>query len=136
MKKIISLLLLFSLIGCHSEQKSKLYIFVSQTCGECLKLKENFLPKIEDEQVEIVLLDVDLQENVEIYNEVLDRLENIDRSLYNQKITPFIYLENKFGALGYHEVMDEAYLQLIHDAMNNNEYAFIPSGVYLEKEDK
>lgn len=133
MKKWISLLLVLLLIGCKSQNKPKLYVFVNKTCGECQQLEKNFLPQVNDENLEIILLDMDDKENVEQYEEALSSLENIDSSLYDQPITPFIYFENEFGAVGYHEVMDEVYLQLIDEALHQKEFSFIPSGVWIVK---
>lgn len=130
MKKWISLLFVFLLCSCSLKKEPKIYIFYSQTCPSCEVLKTSFIPQIPN-SIKVELLDID--ENELFYNEVLNRLENIDKSLYSQPMTPFIYFESKFAAVGYEKIMDEIYLQLIDESLNNQEYSIVPSGVWVEK---
>ena len=131
LKKILSLILLFTLCGCNQEQP-KIYIFYHQTCGSCRAMQEYFIPQIPKE-IEVILLDIDNEENIDYYHQVLDRFEDIDQSLYEQVMTPFLYYEGKFCAIGYERVMDEVYIQLINESLNHQKYTIIPSGVWIEK---
>lgn len=121
------------LCACQNQPKSnKLHVFYSSTCASCKDLENNFLPLVSSE-VEIVLYDIDDENHQELYKSYLQTLDNIDLSLLENPITPFIYMENGFGAIGYEKVMDDIYLELIEKTVQNQTYTTVSSGVWISK---
>lgn len=133
MKKWV-LILLLVLSGCTNQKKEPvLHIFYSKTCSDCLLLEEKFIPLLEGINVEVH--DIDKIESVELYKDYLDTLVNIDKSLYDTPMTPFIYMDDGFGAVGYSVIMNDVYLDLIQETIDNEEYTIVPSGVWICEEE-
>ena len=133
MKKII--LILFCLMNLCACQKKDLYVlhyFYNSTCGECQLMKSDFIDLLDD-NIKVISYDMDQSENVIKYQECLDQLENIDLNLYLHPMTPFIYMENGFGAVGYIKDLKSVYLTLIKETINNQPYSLVPSGVWVSK---
>ena len=132
-KLLLVVCTLMMLLGCSCQlNKYTLCVFYSSTCATCKDLENNFLPLVSSE-VEIVLYDIDDINNQELYKSYLQNLDNIDLSLLENPITPFIYMENGFGAIGYDQVMNDIYLELIEKTIQNEPYTIIPSGVWISK---
>jgi hypothetical protein len=96
-------------------------------------LQSDFLVQVDD-SIEVQLHNMDKQESIDLYKQVLDRLENVDVNLYDQPLTPMIYLEDGFAAVGYMDVMKDIYNQLIEETLQNRPYTIVPSGVWIEEE--
>lgn len=132
MKKFILFILTIVLCGCQKNVPT-LHVFYTSTCSECLLLQSDFLAQVDD-SIEVQLHNMDKQESIDLYKQVLDRLENVDVNLYDQPLTPMIYLEDGFAAVGYMGVMKDIYNQLIEETLQNRPYSIIPSGVWIEEE--
>lgn len=135
-KKIILILTLVLLCACSKRESSHLLIFYSNTCPSCQALQDSFLDKISNLELEIELYDIDQDENESYYQEILGQLEDVDESLKQDPMVPFIVFDKQFAIVGYSFDVEELYLRLIHDALNNelskNE---LPSGCWGFKEE-
>lgn len=133
MKKLLLLLVLLLTACVRPIDSPTLHVFYSKTCSECQLMEEKFIPLIKD--VSIELHDIDDIKSVDLYKTYLKTLKNIDESLYDMPITPFIYMEKGFGAIGYNEVMNDIYIDLIEETLEKKEYTIVPSGVWICKEE-
>lgn len=123
--------LLLGLCGCQ-HAKPTLHIYYSKVCANCQELEQSLLPKLQQEDIQIVMHDIDVIDTKEHYLATLDKLENVDENLKEDLIVPFIALEGHFGMVGYSSSMDEIIIQLIRDAIHDQELS-LPSGSWLYK---
>jgi len=133
MKKIILIFsILIALIACEKKDSYVLHYFYNSTCGECQLIKEDFINAL-DNRIEVISYDMDETRNLIKYQECLDQLMNIDLNLYQEPLTPFIYMEDGFGAVGYIKDLKSVYLKLVEETIKNQPYSLIPSGVWVSK---
>ena len=116
MKKLIIFLLTLMLVGCKPVEKIDvdkdftLTFFYIETCADCKTFKKKVIPLLEDtfgERITINQYDMDSEGIENIYDPVIDSLEDFDEDMYG--LGPFIVIEGYFAKLGYVEG-DEPYL--------------------------
>ena len=90
---IFIFLLVFSWYPLNSESRRSLVIFYSPSCQECLKINNEFMPKIEGkykDKINITYLDINELRN---YKLLLSYEEHYDRT---KKILPIVFMEGRF----------------------------------------
>lgn len=107
MKKILITLLalLFMISGCQTKEtypNFTLKLFYFDTCSSCLAFKDNALPYIRetfDDNFETVYYNLDLEENLPIYNELIEQLVDYPSEYHNE--VPLVVINDDFAILGY-----------------------------------
>lgn len=114
--------------------------FYSTTCPHCKQLKENLLPKIEEEfqnQVTIEMYDIDDEASIDLYDSYIGlynqeteswvlegSLAGVDEEIaaYNRYI-PFVVVGDYYAFMGYTEELLDDYIQDIHLALQGQSLA-------------
>lgn len=151
MKKWFCLLLSCFLLAACATTKNQVDIvestdpftiqfFYSTTCPHCKQLKENLLPKIEEEfqnQVTIEMYDIDDEASIDLYDSYIGlynqeteswilegSLAGVDEEIaaYNRYI-PFVVVGDYYAFMGYTEELLDDYIQDIHLALQGQSLA-------------
>lgn len=133
MKKKILILLVLLLCACQKEsvpsrslsEKVNFLFFYIETCPECKAFKKQAIPYLEKtfgENIEITTYDIDADETVSVYDQVIDSLVNFDESFYGKG--PFYALDGYFATLGYTEGDEEEIVKDIEKAVNHEELGY------------
>jgi len=124
------------LCGCAHKDKIKLDIFYATTCASCKALENGLLLTLDKTDYEVVMHDIDTEDSIELYREIIDELENPGVSLKNDLSVPLIVYRGKLAMVGYTPAMDELILKMLQEArqgkLNINQ---LPSGVWVFKEE-
>ena len=106
MKKLLILLLTLVLLGCTPVEKIEvdkdftLSFFYIETCADCKLFKKKVIPLLEDtygDRITINLYDMDSEGIEDIYDPIIDSLEEFDEEMYG--LGPFIVFDLYFAKL-------------------------------------
>lgn len=127
MKKMIKTLLALSLVlllvGCKKTQVQPftLQLFYYDTCSRCNAFKESALPDLRHEFGEALTIEyynLDSEEGLNKYNEVIQNLDQFDQEYYKE--TPLIVIDQHFAVVGYNgQKENEELIKEIKRSLNN-----------------
>lgn len=136
-KQLLILLSMFMLIGCKASPQKQdikehvtLSFFYITTCSECKEFKQKAIPYLKDtfqDQITINQYDLDDSKTEEVYDKVIDSLEDFDESMYGYG--PFIVVEGYFALLGYTSGDEEYLVNDIIQATNHESLSDELSGM-------
>ena len=124
------------LSGCIKKQPVQIDVFYSQTCASCQALEKHFLSKLELLDYKVILHDIDQEDSINLYLQIIDQLENPGTSLRNNLSVPLIVYRDQFAAVGYDPSLDDVLIDLIEAGKNGYlDQSRLPSGVWPFKEE-
>lgn len=140
-KKWIVLLSMVLLWGCqpHSQkdvvvkslpQQATLLYFYIETCADCQAFQEDAIPYLQatfEDQLVIKQYDLDDEKTAEVYDRVVDSLDNFDESLYG--MGPFYAIDGYFAKVGYTSGDEEYLVNDIEKALLQKELSDELSGL-------
>lgn len=132
-KKILLLLSVLLLWGCQStpiptktlKQKTTLSFFYVETCSQCKAFKKEAIPYLEKmygDSLVIQLYSTDSKESIDVYNGIIDSLQDFDQQFYDQ--FPFYAVEGYFATVGYTSGDEEELAKDIEKAVNHEELGY------------
>ncbi|MCD7840750.1 MAG: hypothetical protein LUG46_09010 [Erysipelotrichaceae bacterium] len=136
-KTLLILLSIFLLCGCSSKAETitlshtvTLKFFYIETCSECKAFKKNVIPELEEafgDSIIIEQYDLDDEDTLDVYDEVIDSLIDFDESYYG--LGPAYALEGYFFKLGYTSGDEDYLIEDIQNALNDEELSDELSGL-------
>ncbi len=134
MKKIVFIItFILIMCACQSQdvplrsldEKVTLLFFYIDTCSDCKAFKTQAIPYLEEtfgDDISIEMYDLDADETVSVYDQVIDSLVDFDESKYG--MGPFYAIDGYFAKLGYTAGDEEEIANDIEKAVKQEELGY------------
>ena len=137
MKKLLIVLLIL-ISGCHSSPDYYLYVYYAKTCPICRSFMTQVIPELEEEygnRMKVIEKDIDEESNIDDYAKTCSLLVDYYADDHAGSV-PFIVLDGYFAKFGYDIGTDQEIIDVIHQAIAQEEITTELKDIYYFQEGK